>query len=317
MRTFPGQLRTAPGRFSGGGAGGGAGFRSSPPATSERDHRNPVNPRRVFLEPHQIRGAAHQRAAPFGRGAVRVQCSPFPAGFRHPRGFPAFSLGNRGTGPPDRKARRGRGGGGGGISPGTPAPAPFQPRHHGRTLRHPRGPVQSSARPAVRDAPGAHGPPVAAVARHPSAAVPGETVVAVCLTHGCHPPPAVRPRLNRGRRQLLCRLSRTIPRGLWPERRGRRAVRPPQARHGYASDSKPSAAALPAAAAGRKCQDGGQILARSRAGALRGSRLDHELQVGVQHLGHAHHRFQLDILDVTGEQSGNRRLGHAQLPRDG
>ena len=33
-----GQLRTAPGRFSGGGAGGGAGFRSSPPATSERDH---------------------------------------------------------------------------------------------------------------------------------------------------------------------------------------------------------------------------------------------------------------------------------------
>ena len=38
MRTFPGQLRTAPGRFSGGGAGGGAGFRSAPPATSERDH---------------------------------------------------------------------------------------------------------------------------------------------------------------------------------------------------------------------------------------------------------------------------------------
>ena len=38
MRTFPGKLPTAPGRFSGGGAGGGAGFRSSPPATSERDH---------------------------------------------------------------------------------------------------------------------------------------------------------------------------------------------------------------------------------------------------------------------------------------
>ena len=38
MRTFPGKLRTAPGRFSGGGAGGGAGFRSAPPATSERDH---------------------------------------------------------------------------------------------------------------------------------------------------------------------------------------------------------------------------------------------------------------------------------------
>ena len=30
---------------------------------------------------------------------VRRSCSPFPAGFRHPRGFPALSLGNRGTGP--------------------------------------------------------------------------------------------------------------------------------------------------------------------------------------------------------------------------
>ena len=40
-------------------------------------------------------------------------------------GFPPLSLGNRGTGPPDRKGRRGRGG----ISPGTPEPAPFQPRH--------------------------------------------------------------------------------------------------------------------------------------------------------------------------------------------
>ena len=57
--------------------------------------------------------------------------------------------------------------------------------------------------------------------------------------------------------------------------------------------------------------------ARSRAGAQRRSRLDHELQIGVQHLRHPHHRFQLDILDVTGEQPGNRRLGHAQLPRDG
>ena len=38
MRTFLGQLRTAPpGRFVGGGAGGGAGFRSSPPAMSDRD----------------------------------------------------------------------------------------------------------------------------------------------------------------------------------------------------------------------------------------------------------------------------------------
>ena len=64
---------------------------------------------------------------------------------------------------------------------------------------------------------------------------------------------------------------------------------------------------------GRLARRGG----RSHAGAQRGSRLDHELQVGVQHLGHAHHRFQLDILDLTGEQSGNRRLGHAQLPRDG
>ena len=30
---------------------------------------------------------------------VRRSYSPFPAGFRHPRGFPALSLGNRGTGP--------------------------------------------------------------------------------------------------------------------------------------------------------------------------------------------------------------------------
>ena len=64
---------------------------------------------------------------------VRRSCSPFPAGFRHPRGFPALSLGNRGTGPPDRKGRRGRGG----ISPGTPAPAPFQPRHHAPHLATP------------------------------------------------------------------------------------------------------------------------------------------------------------------------------------
>ena len=38
MRTFPGQLRTALGRFAGGDAGGGAGLRSSPPAMSESDH---------------------------------------------------------------------------------------------------------------------------------------------------------------------------------------------------------------------------------------------------------------------------------------
>ena len=51
--------------------------------------------------------------------------------------------------------------------------------------------------------------------------------------------------------------------------------------------------------------------ARSRAGAQRRPRLDHELQVRVQHLRHPHHRFQLDILDVTGEQPGNGRLGYA------
>ena len=80
--------------------------------------------------------------------------------------------GNR---PPDRKGRRGQG-----ESPPEPRRPPlFNLDTTRRTLRHPRGPVQSSPRPAVRDAPGAHGPPVAAVARHPSAAVPGETVVAV------------------------------------------------------------------------------------------------------------------------------------------
>ena len=38
MGTFPDQPRTVPGRFAGGGAAGGTGFRSSPPARSERDH---------------------------------------------------------------------------------------------------------------------------------------------------------------------------------------------------------------------------------------------------------------------------------------
>ena len=74
---------------------------------------------------------------------------PFPAGFRHPRGFPALSLDTT-----------------------------------RRTLRHPRGPVQSSPRPAVRDAPGAHRPPVAAVARHPSAAVPGVPSMRILLGRG-------------------------------------------------------------------------------------------------------------------------------------
>ena len=109
-------------------------------------------------------------------------------------------------------------------------------------------------------------------------------------------------RHERHDRRLRARV--TIPSNA---ERGRRAVRPPQARHGYASDSKPSATALRAAAAGRRCpgrrSDPRGLITSSRSES--------------QHLGHAHHRFQLDILDVTGEQSGNRRLGHAQLPRDG
>ena len=98
-----------------------------------------------------------------------------------------FPLSPSGTGEP--APRIARGAGAGGESPPEPRRPPlFNLDTTRRTLRHPRGPVQSSPRPAVRDAPGAHGPPVAAVARHPSAAVPGETVVAVCLTHGCYPP---------------------------------------------------------------------------------------------------------------------------------
>ena len=93
--------------------------------------------------------------------------------------------------------------------------------------------MQSSPR-AVRDAPGAHRPPVAAVARHPRAAVPGETVVAACLTHGCYPPPAVRPRqpppaarcpdrqtsIPQSRRRLsaICRSSSAVRRLQHPRR---------------------------------------------------------------------------------------------------
>ena len=40
----------------------------------------------MFLEPHQIRLAAHQRAAPFGRGAVRVQVAHVAS--RHQRARP-------------------------------------------------------------------------------------------------------------------------------------------------------------------------------------------------------------------------------------
>ena len=268
MRTFPGQLRTAPGRFSAGGAGGGAGFRSSPPATSEKGPQHPVNPRRVVLEPHQIRGAApstrrtvRPRRGP-GAGGTRRQPSParpavagygisprsrcgLPeprhcigkrgrpvhnpepdiAGFAPQRSGPrrpapalgtgrsrcytadrvdsfvghvplfprdsatrgGFPLSPSGTGEP--APRIARGAGAGGESPPEPRRPPlFNLDTTRRTLRHPRGPVQSSPRPAVRDAPSAHGPSVAAVARHPSAAVPGETVEAVCLTHGCYPP---------------------------------------------------------------------------------------------------------------------------------
>ena len=43
-------------------------------------------PRRVFLEPHQIRRAAHQRAAPFARGALRVQVAQVAS--RHQRARP-------------------------------------------------------------------------------------------------------------------------------------------------------------------------------------------------------------------------------------
>ena len=98
-----------------------------------------------------------------------------------------FPLSPSGTGEPAPRIARGAGAGGE-YPPEPRRPPLFNLDTTRRTLRHPRGPVQSSPRPAVRDAPGAHGPPVAAVARHPSAAVPGETVVAVCLTHGCYPP---------------------------------------------------------------------------------------------------------------------------------
>ena len=135
---------------------------------------------------------------------VRRSCSPFPAGFRPPAGVSRSLPREPGNRPPDRKGCRGRG-----ESPPEPRRPPlFNLDTTRRTLRHPRGPVQSSPRPAVRDAPGAHGPPVAAVARHPSATVPGETVVTV-----------VPPRLGRpsrcppcGRKNFVV-FRRCVPRG--------------------------------------------------------------------------------------------------------
>ena len=58
----------------------------SPSRTTKWATANPVNPRRVFLEPHQIRVAAHQRAAPFGCRAVRVQVAHIAS--RHQRARP-------------------------------------------------------------------------------------------------------------------------------------------------------------------------------------------------------------------------------------
>ena len=116
-------------------------------------------------------------------------------------GFPLSPLGNRGTGPPDRKGRRGRG-----ESPPEPRRPPlFNLDTTRRTLRHPRGPVQSS----------------------PPASRPGCTRRTPATSRGrCSTPerrrsgrdrrgrlpdswllssPAVQPRLNRGRRQPAAR----------------------------------------------------------------------------------------------------------------
>ena len=100
-----------------------------------------------------------------GRFVRQSSCFPFSRGIPPPG--PAFSLGNRGNRPlRDREGRRGPGE----SPPRNPGALPFSTSTPRAALATPRGPVQSSPRPAVRDAPGAHGPPVAAVARHPSAA---------------------------------------------------------------------------------------------------------------------------------------------------
>ena len=132
---------------------------------------------------------------------VRRSCSPFPAGFRHPRGFPALSLGNRGTGPPDRKGRRGRGG----ISPGTPAPAPFQPRHH---APHLATPARAGAILAAASRPGCT-QRTRAISRGrcstPERRRSGRDRRGRLPDSWLLSPPAVRPRLNRGRRQPAAR----------------------------------------------------------------------------------------------------------------
>ena len=73
MRTFPGQLGTAAGRFAAGGAGGNAGFRSSPPATSERDDSTTAPGRPA---PCVSRASPDPGRLPSTRRTVRPRCGP-------------------------------------------------------------------------------------------------------------------------------------------------------------------------------------------------------------------------------------------------
>ena len=160
-----------------------------------------------------IAGFAPRRPAPaLGTGRFRCYTADRVDSFvGHVLLFPrdsatrgGFPLSPSGTGEP--APRIARGAGAGGESPPEPRRPPlFNLDTTRRTLRHPRGPVQSSPRPAVRGC-----------TRRTRATSRGR-----CSTPERHrsgrdrrgrlpdswllSPPAVRPRLNRGRRQPAAR----------------------------------------------------------------------------------------------------------------
>ena len=115
-----------------------------------------------------------------------------------------FPLSPSGTGEP--APRIARGAGAGGESPPEPRRPPlFNLDTTRRTLRHPRGPVQSSPRPAVRDAPSAHGSISRGRCSTPERRRSGRDRRGRLPDSWLLSPPAVRPRLNRGRRQPAAR----------------------------------------------------------------------------------------------------------------
>ena len=98
MRTFPGEIRTAPGRFAGGGGGGGAGFRESGRRRGAAWSSAPAPSATPTVGDTSTRGPPRldRRPGPRRRGQtrpVRDDCRPLPTGAGHPGASrPADSL---------------------------------------------------------------------------------------------------------------------------------------------------------------------------------------------------------------------------------